>query len=115
VTPASFHSISYSDGSANAYRFWGDGRFEYDPVTPKRSSTGMYSGGDPRAGTLDAGQIAELWQRVQALAANTTLHVEDRAKGTGSFHIVDETGTRSFIVERGPDLAAWDVWAGALR
>jgi len=103
-----FKTIRYGDGSANAYRFEADGRFEYTPVTPERSSTGMYSGGDPRSGTLDEAQRADLWNRVQALAANSALHVEDRAKGTGAFHIADASGTRSFIVKRGPELAAWD-------
>lgn len=110
-----FESILYSDGSANAYRFEGDGRFDYDPVTPERSSTGMYSGGDPRSRRLDAEQLASLWQRVQALAEASALHVEDRAKGTGSFHLVDHTGTRSFIIKRGAELEAFDDFVQALR
>ncbi len=100
--------LDYADGSANAYHVSGDGRFEYVPVTPERSSTGMYSGGDPRQLQLDAQTLAELRERVRALEANAALHVEDRGKGTGAFAVRDEAGERSFIIRRGPELLAFD-------
>lgn len=110
--------IHYSDGSANAYRFVTDGdgaTFVYDPVTPERSSTGMYSGGPPRAGRLDAVERAALWQHVRALETATALHVTDRGKGTGLFVITDTSGSRSFIIARGSELAAFDAFASLLR
>ena len=110
-------SLAYSDGSANAYRFVSDGDsvvFEYDPITPKTSSTGTYSGGDPRSGTLDAQTVESLWSHVRALESDAALHVEDRNKGTGSFSIPDATGTRSFIIERGPALAIFDAFVKSL-
>lgn len=110
--------LIYRDGSANAYRFTADGdgaRFVYDPVTPERSSSGTYSGGDPRAGRLDAAQLATLWQHVRALETNTALHVTDRGKGTGLFLIAAASGERSFIIVRGAELLAFDTFVGALR
>jgi hypothetical protein len=109
--------IEYADGSANVYRFREDTdgvQFEYDPMTRERSSTGMYSGGDPRAGRLDETKVASLWHHVRALEANRTLHVEDRGKGTGAFHVVEAAATRSFIIVRGPELAAFDAFVAAL-
>jgi hypothetical protein len=113
-----FDELIYRDGSANAYSFTPDGdgvRFEYDPITPERSSTGMYSGGDPRAGRLDAEQLALLWGQVRALEENTALHVTDRGKGTGLFLIKSAGGERSFIIVRGAELLAFDAFVGALR
>jgi hypothetical protein len=110
-------SISYADGSANAYHFRPDedgAMFTYDPVTPERSSTGMYSGGDPRSGHLEAQRLAELWAHVRAFEANTALHEEDRNKGTGSFRIVEGSDTRSFIIRRSPELAAFDSFVASL-
>src|SRR4051812_39265424 len=110
-----FTEIFYSDGSANAYRFVADGSgatFVYEPVTPERSSTGMYSGGRPRAGRVDA---AALWQQVRTLEAAIERHVVDRGKGTGLFHITDASGSRSFIIARGDELAAFDAFVSALR
>ena len=109
--------IGYSDGAGNAYSFIADNtdaRFVYDPVTPDRSSTGTYSGGEPRAGMLDAMQVFTLWRLVRALAANPALHVADRGKGTGAFRVSDADGERSFIILRGAELAAFDSFAAAL-
>lgn len=110
-------SIAYADGAANTYHFRPDedgALFAYDPVTPERSSTGMYSGGDPRSGHLDPAELAELWQHVRALEANRALHGEDRNKGTGSFRVVEGSATRSFIINRGPELAAFDSFVASL-
>ncbi len=109
--PSGAWSLEYADGSANAYRIKGDGdgaRFKYLPVTPERSSTGMYSGGAPRDAHLDAAQTAGLWRRVGALEAATHLQTADRMKGTGAFHVTDAGGTRAFIILRGPELLAFD-------
>lgn len=73
----------------------------------------MYSGGNPRSGALDAVAVAALWSHVRALEANTACHVEDRAKGTGAFHLVEGTERRSFIVARGPELRAFDSLVAA--
>ena len=105
--------IIYSDGAGNKYEIR-DGRLSYDPVTPERSSTGTYSGGDPRTAQLDEAQGAELRERVRVLEGETALHGPDRNKGTGAFHVEDEDGKRSFIVERVPALLAFDAHMKAL-
>lgn len=103
--------VQYADGAANVYRFAQDQAgaevsFEYVPVTPEQSSTGTYSGGEPRKAALAAGdpRVAELWRRVEALEADTASHGPDRNKGTGLFAIVTPAGKRSFIVEQGAAL-----------
>lgn len=118
MTTPLLDELIYRDGSANAYRFQPDGdgaRFEYDPITPERSSTGMYSGGEPRAGRLDAAQLAALWQHVRALETNAALHVTDRGKGTGLFLIKSAGAERSIIIVRGAELLAFDAFVAALR
>ncbi|MBA3392513.1 MAG: hypothetical protein H0T89_07715 [Deltaproteobacteria bacterium] len=114
--PAGSWSIEYADGSANAYRIANDGggaTFEYRPVTAAQSSTGRYSGGEPRRGDLDAAQVAELWRQVAALEANPKLQTTDRMKGTGSFRVTDAAGARAFIILRGPALLAFDALLAA--
>src|SRR5688572_956412 len=98
-------TISYADGSANVYTFkqpaaGADVAFEYDPVTPEMSSTGSYSGGDPRTASIPAAdaRIAELWRRVEALETAVTLHQPDRNKGTGAFALTTPAGKREFII-----------------
>ena len=107
--------LIYRDGSANAYHVAPDGRFEYVPVRPEHSSTGMYSGGAPRSGVLDASTLAALWDHVRMLEANTAVHADARGKGTGLFVVTDAAGERTFLVARGPALAAFDAFVGGLR
>ncbi|MBA3541655.1 MAG: hypothetical protein H0T79_18720 [Deltaproteobacteria bacterium] len=117
ATPDAPWSITYSDGSANQTELSSDAAgavFAYLPVTPERSSTGMYSGGAPRSGRLDAHQLEALWHRVRAFEADASLQTSDRMKGTGAFWITEATGTRTFIVLRGPLLLAWDAFLAAL-
>lgn len=111
-------SVSYHDGSGNAFQFERaeeSASYTYSPVTPERSSTGMYSGGNPAAGPLGEEQVAELWKRLLELEAATAAHTEERGKGTGAFRIVTPVGERSFIVERGDLLKAFDEFLAALK
>ena len=102
-------SIDYHDGSANAFhaRDAGDGAtFEYVPVRPEQSSTGLYSGGEPKRGALTPAAVASLWAQIATLEGS--LRTTERGKGTGAFSLRDATGTRDFIVQRSPALAAFD-------
>jgi hypothetical protein len=110
-------SITYHDGSGNRYRFWrdDDARFEYEPVTPEMSSSGTYSGGEPRAGELTVEQTRELWRRIKSLRAATALHTETRAMGTGAFVVVTDDGTDRFLIRGGAELREFDAAVAAFR
>ena len=112
--------VTYSDGSANGYRFWRDSEaeaahFEYSPVQPGKSSTGMYSGGEPANGVLNPKQVEEVWQRIVRLEADTKLHAAERMKGTGAFGLKASSGNRNFIIKDGPALVAWNQFLSAFR
>lgn len=103
--------IVYADGSANVSRLDRPGaadpiQFVYDPVTPAESSTGTYSGGPPRTEQVaaDDPRVDALWREVERLEADTSVHVRDRAKGTGAFTITTPSGERSFLVKGGATL-----------
>jgi hypothetical protein len=115
MTPPAPWTLAYHDGSANAYWFADTGEFRYRPITPAESSTGTYSGGDPRAGILDAATLAALWKHVRALETNTAIHGPDRNKGTGMFAISEAGVKREFIVERGPELLAFDAFVQGIQ
>jgi hypothetical protein len=117
-TPKPPWSVTYHDGSANSYRIESDAggaSFEYIPITPAQSSTGLYSGGDPRSGRLDPARVEALWQRIHELESEVSLHTPDRGKGTGRFIVSDATGTRTFIVQFGKQLLrAFDAFVAEL-
>jgi hypothetical protein len=111
--PSAPWKLTYADGAANVYSWWQDQDgatvyFAYEPMTPERSSTGMYSGGDPREEQLSAGdpRLAELWAKTRALQADTARHSADRNKGTGAFSLVTPRGREQFIVEQGESLTS---------
>ena len=115
-------TVSYADGAANLYTFSQSApgaavAFEYVPVTPERSSTGRYSGGEPAAGSVPAGdpRIDELWRRIAAFEADPTLHTDARAKGTGAFRMTTPTGDRQLIIDAGPALADFDAFVATFR
>jgi hypothetical protein len=113
-------SVSYHDGSGNAFQLEQKSKSEsasyaYSPVTPERSSSGMYSGGEPAPGALDGEAVARLWKRVRELEAATALHTEERGKGTGAFHLVTPAGERSFIVSMGSELRQFDELLAELK
>ena len=105
-------TVTYADHSGNTYRFWktaeGAARFAYDPVTPAMSSSGTYSGGEPREGALEPAQAETLLERVRDLEAQTGIHAGSRMMGTGLFRLREGGGeTRRFVVGRGAALRSF--------
>lgn len=108
-----YWTLDYSDGSANQYHFEQRSKdaavsFRYVPVRPEESSTGMYSGGEPRQGRLTAGQAHELKRRLTDLESDAALRVEERGKGTGDFRVQTPEGTRGFLIRMGPEIRRFD-------
>lgn len=112
-------SVTYADGSGNVYVLHDDGggaEFSYDPVTPAESSSGTYSGGEPRHGRLDDATTDRLWGQVLALEGDTANHATERAMMTGAFKVSDNGAEyRSFILQPSPALTAFDQFVSALR
>lgn len=113
-------SLTYRDGSGNGFRFWQEAEeeaahFTYTPVTPAMSSSGVYSGGEPQEGVLDAAQIESLWQEALRLEADTTLHINARMMGSGVFSLTTPEGKRSFLVKGGAALRTFNELVGAFR
>lgn len=76
----------YADGSANRYIITPN-TLEYDPVTPEESSTGTYSGGDPKTVSISAEQFTSIGQLIDKAVANKAVHIEDRMKTSGAISI----------------------------
>ena len=73
---------AYVDGNNNTYEI-GD-RLEYVPITPERSSSGIYSGGPPKSVVLATEQRAQLIALLERIAADTENLLADRPKGSGT-------------------------------
>lgn len=76
------HQYIYADGSANRYIITPT-TLEYDPIKPEESSTGMYSGGDPKSISISAAQFDSIRDLLDKAIANKTIHIQDRMKTSG--------------------------------
>ncbi len=109
-------SLTYHGGSGNGFHARDDGdgaSFEYEPVRPETSSSGLYSGGSAKRGALSPAEVASLWEHVHALEADPSLRSEVRAKGTGALTVCEAQRSRELVVQRGAALAALDAWIAA--
>ena len=96
--------VTYADGSGNHYTFScaspdESAHFTYAPVTPERSSSGIYSGGQPAAGQLTGAQTQTLWNHLRRLHADTGHHAAHRAMGTGAVWWQTPTDERRFLID----------------
>ena len=111
--------LVYHDGSGNGYRFEqeanGDARFAYTPVRPQTSSSGVYSGGEPKEGRLGDGEVEALWTWVLKLEEDTSVHAESRMMGSGTFSLTTPDGNRTFIIKNGSQLRAFNTFLAPFR
>lgn len=74
---------TYADGAANVY-YVTPSLIEYSPMTPERSSSGFYSGGDPASAAITSEQFQELKALFEEAIKNTEDQIENRVKGSGN-------------------------------
>lgn len=72
----------YADGSANRYLLT-ETELQYVPVTPAESSTGTYSGGEPKTVLITPVQFNELKSLLDNALENSSIHITDRMKTSG--------------------------------
>jgi hypothetical protein len=75
-------TYQYADGSANVYIIRPDS-LEYIPVRPEESSTGFYSGGDPKKVALKPEEFRNVQNLLEAARKNQEVHMSDRIKTSG--------------------------------
>lgn len=112
--------LTYHDGSGNGFHFWhdadgGEARFAYKPIMAEMSSSGFYSGGEPRQGVLQNQQAQTLWDEARRLEADTAAHTTARVMGSGAFRLTTPEGTRTFMVKNGPSLRAFNTLLAPFR
>jgi len=110
-------SLRYDDGSHNVLdvaRATVDApvTWSYAPMTPARSSSGVYSGGDPAEGALPAAAGFALWGLVQA-AEKVASDGGARPMGTGELRVTEGGEVRTWRLSMAADqalrasLASW--------
>lgn len=86
----------YADGSANLYLLT-ETSLEYLPVKPEESSTGRYSGGDPKTVAVTPAEFNELKDLFDKALENTSIHIPDRMKTSGMISMIGSTKKQCII------------------
>jgi hypothetical protein len=92
----------YSDGNANLYSLKGT-TLNYSPTKPEESSTGIYSGGEPKTVTLSELQADSIRTLIEAVSGNTSIQITDRVKGSGMIRLSDRKNKKQFILQPGSE------------
>lgn len=94
----------YADGSANVYVLTADS-LEYVPVTPEQSSTGFYSGGDPKKIAITPQQFRTVRAMLETAKSKHEIHLPDRIKTSGVITTVSKSQKSSIVLKPGsPEL-----------
>lgn len=93
-------TYQYSDGSANVYIIKSDS-LEYVPIKAEQSSTGFYSGGDPKKVALKTEDFRNLRAVLEAARAKHEIHIPDRIKTSGMITTFSGTEKTQFILTPG--------------
>lgn len=104
----------YADGSGNVYLIKNDS-IRYDPVTPRNSSSGTYSGGEPASAPLSADQKKELEQKIDQVFRNKDNVIENRIMTSGQLVVYEgEKQKEKIIVKRSSGLTDFENWLKSL-
>lgn len=90
----------YADGSANVYILKPDS-LEYVPVKPEESSTGMYSGGEPKKVALAPEEFRAISNLLEGAIKKTEIHIPDRVKTSGTITTFSGNEKRSVMLKPG--------------
>lgn len=93
-------TYQYADGSSNVYILKPDS-LEYIPVRPEESSTGFYSGGDPKKTVLSPEEFRHVSTLLEAARRKLEIHVSDRIKNSGQITTLSGTKKTRFVIKPG--------------
>jgi hypothetical protein len=90
----SMTTYHYADGSGNRYTITST-QLSYDPVKPEESSSGVYSGGEPKTVSLTRDRYADIRTALEKAISNKAIHIPDRIKMSGL--IIDSDGKKYLL------------------
>lgn len=93
-------TYQYADGSANVYIIKPDS-LEYIPIKPEESSTGFYSGGDPKKVSVTPDEYRSLSAMLEAAKKKHEIHIPDRIKTSGMITTFSGSEKTHFILKPG--------------
>lgn len=95
----------YSDGNSNLYVLT-PSQLQYIPVKPENSSSGVYSGGDPKSVTITPEQYTELQALLEKAFSQPSIHMENRVMMSAQIRRINSKEKKQCIIKpRSPEIA----------
>ncbi|MBY8986038.1 MAG: hypothetical protein KGD65_13265 [Candidatus Lokiarchaeota archaeon] len=93
----------YLDGSGNEYILNCERKitFEYNPVKPLYSSSGIYDGGDYVKKEISEQQYIKILSTLKKAVDNRKILINDRVKGSGMIVLQEKNKQEVYILEQG--------------
>lgn len=82
-------TYKYADGNGNVFIISAT-TLEYQPVKAAESSSGVYSGGEPKTISLTSDQYSAIRAAFEKAIANTVNHIPARIKMSGAITATDQ-------------------------
>ncbi len=92
--------IIYADGSNNSYiiTMGEKNQLKYNPMTAKMSSSGSYSGGDPKSINISSDELAKIKDLILKAVKNKDAHIKNRMMTSGQISIYNKEKVESYIL-----------------
>lgn len=88
----------YADGSANQYHI-SPTSLAYIPVKPEQSSSGHYSGGEPKTVNITSEQFTSLQNLFEKAIRNQEIQIKDRIKTSGQITVEVRSEQKHYIIQ----------------
>ncbi|MCB9232208.1 MAG: hypothetical protein H6581_11120 [Bacteroidia bacterium] len=111
-------TCTYADGNGNSYTLKNTPgfTFEYRSVTPKNSSSGVYSGGEPVYKTISESEFEKVRGLIAILLDDESIRIEKRLLGSGFLKIEANGQVKmQFIDGKAPGLSELDSVVKQMR
>jgi hypothetical protein len=92
----------YADGNGNRYVLTSSS-LSYIPVKPEESSSGRYSGGDPKEILLKDDQFNSVQTLLRNAISNSSNHIQNRVKMSGLITVVYKEEHKQYILQPGSE------------
>lgn len=83
-------SYTYIDGNNNTYKIT-ESSLIYEPISPKESSSGTYSGGEYKETAISSDQFLKIEKIIKTIIKDTKCHEATRQMGCGTLTTAKKT------------------------
>jgi hypothetical protein len=90
----------YADGSGNVYTI-APKYIEYNPVSPEKSSSGIYSGGEYVKKAITLKDYNRIKESIGKAVSNKAIYIENRMMGSGLITIRENEKQKTVIFKSG--------------